>query len=117
MPPAIRTILTLGIIILPVAIDSNRLHNGTTKVRRVRPVVGYHRQIYKDGLFRPAAGKQENGSGSGCYICMGNMVTPRTPSRHRFGLGFEVYLRNLEGVPPAQWNSAMYVNSFPPPNG
>jgi len=99
--PAIQTILALEITIYPVAINSDGLHHGATKIGRIRPTMGHHRQVHKDGPLPTASREQEDSGRFGSSVRTRNIVTPRTTSQHCLRPGFMVHLGNLKGVPSA----------------
>jgi len=75
--PTLWAILAAGTAVHTMAIDSNRLHHGTTGLGGLRPAMGNHRPFHQDGALHPALRKNRGRPGN--HLCLRGMETPRPP--------------------------------------
>jgi len=114
--PTVRAFLSLGTPVHPLAVHRNGLYHKTATLERMRPVVGSHRPIDKDGAHPPPRKRKDNGGGPSSNLRLGSLETLWAAQGHSFRLRFAIHLRNMARIPAAVWHLAADVDSLPPPN-
>jgi len=113
----IWAVFAVGATIRTMAVHSNRLHQGTPNLRRLRPDIGNYRPIHQDGALPPLKERREDGGRPGRHLGPRSMKVPRPPRCYRVRPRLQVHFGDLEGVLAALRNSASNVNSVPSTNG
>ena len=114
--PSVWAFLPFGTPVCPLAVHRNGFHYGTATLRRMRPVVGGHRSIHKDGALPPPWKGKEDGGGPSSHLRTGSLETPRATHGYRIGLRLTFHLRDMARIPAAITHLPKDVDSLPPPN-